>query len=85
MTNEQYACPCCGYMTLDERPPGTFDICSVCFWEDDRQQFEDPDLAGGANRVSLREARENFKRFGAREERFRHEVRSPLPHEIPKP
>ena len=24
---------CCGYRTLDER--GAFDICPVCFWEDD--------------------------------------------------
>lgn len=26
-------CLCCGYRTLDER--GAFDICPVCFWEDD--------------------------------------------------
>ena len=26
-------CLCCGYRTLDER--GCFDICPVCFWEDD--------------------------------------------------
>lgn len=26
-------CLCCGYRTLDER--GGFDICPVCFWEDD--------------------------------------------------
>jgi hypothetical protein len=26
-------CPCCGYYTLDGR--GGYDICPVCFWEDD--------------------------------------------------
>lgn len=26
-----YACPCCGYLTLDER--GGYEICSVCFWD----------------------------------------------------
>ena len=26
----RYACPCCGYLTLPEEPPGTFDICPVC-------------------------------------------------------
>ena len=26
-------CLCCGYRALDER--GGFDICPVCFWEDD--------------------------------------------------
>jgi hypothetical protein len=27
------SCPVCGYLTLDER--NTFDICGICFWEDD--------------------------------------------------
>ena len=35
----RYACPCCGFLTLDEAPPGTFAICPVCFWEDDDVQF----------------------------------------------
>jgi len=26
-------CLCCGYRTIDER--GAFDICPVCFWEDE--------------------------------------------------
>jgi rubredoxin len=39
----RYACSCCGYLTLDEQPPGTFDICPVCWWEDDPVQFDDPD------------------------------------------
>ena len=29
----KFACPCCGCVTLDER--GTYDICPVCFWEDE--------------------------------------------------
>lgn len=29
-----YRCLCCGYRTLDSR--GDYDICPVCFWEDDR-------------------------------------------------
>jgi hypothetical protein len=51
-----FSCPCCGYHTLQEKPPGTFDICPVCEWEDDLVQFNDPDFSGGANTVSLREA-----------------------------
>lgn len=38
----KYTCPCCGYRTLEE-PPGTFDICEICFWEDDGVHFDDPD------------------------------------------
>ncbi|MDE7398828.1 MAG: hypothetical protein K2N06_04780 [Oscillospiraceae bacterium] len=30
---EKFACLCCGCLTLDER--GGYDICPVCFWEDD--------------------------------------------------
>ncbi|EJS66361.1 hypothetical protein CN425_23275 [Bacillus cereus] len=56
----KYTCPCCGYKTLEEEPPGTYEICSICFWEDDPVQFKDPDLEGGANEVSLRQAQKNL-------------------------
>lgn len=62
---KKFTCPCCGYKTLDEEPPGTYDICPVCFWEDDNLQFADPDYRGGANGLSLREAQKNFSEFGA--------------------
>jgi hypothetical protein len=60
-----YPCPCCGQKTLDEEQPGTYDICSICFWEDDPVQFDKPDYEGGANHVSLNQARRNFLEFGA--------------------
>lgn len=59
-----FACVCCGLLTLDERPPGTWLICPGCGWEDDPAQCGDPDLRGGANAVSLREGRENYARHG---------------------
>ena len=31
----KYQCPCCGHYTLDDKPDNTFQICPVCFWEDD--------------------------------------------------
>jgi hypothetical protein len=31
-------CLSCGYKTLDEEPSGTYDICEICFWEDDGYQ-----------------------------------------------
>jgi Cysteine-rich CPCC len=79
-----YPCPCCGFLTLDQRPPGTFLICPVCFWEDDNVQAEDPEYSRGANAVSLQQARENFRQFGAVEARFSGSVRSPRPDEIPE-
>ena len=81
MSEARYACPCCGHLTLTEKPPGTFAICPVCFWEDDEVQFKNPMSAGGANQVSLVEARKNFREFGAIAEEFREQVRAPTPEE----
>ena len=79
----RYACPCCDCLTLAEPPSGTYAICDVCWWEDDAAQFRDPDYGGGANRPSLREARETFRRIGAIEQRFVGRARPPLPEERP--
>lgn len=61
----KYRCPCCGYYTLATRSKGNYDICPVCFWEDDPVQLARPDYAGGANGVSLNQARANYRQFGA--------------------
>ena len=45
---------------MDEKPPGTYDICDLCGWEDDAVQFAEPDYEGGANGESLREAQHRF-------------------------
>ena len=74
---DKYPCPCCGYKTLEEKPPGTYDICPVCFWEDDPVQFSDADCPGGANHVSLRKAQRNFLACGVSEVRFKENVRKP--------
>jgi hypothetical protein len=62
----RFPCPCCDQLTLGEAPPGTYEICKVCGWEDDLVQFRDPDYPEGANHVSLREARAEFARRGRR-------------------
>jgi hypothetical protein len=58
-------CPCCGYDTLTER--GQYDICYVCWWEDDGQDDEHADdVWGGPNGShSLTQARANFLRHGS--------------------
>ncbi len=78
-----FACPCCGFLTLHEGPPGTFQVCPVCFWEDDFVQFTDHSCRGGANRMSLDEARKNFSIMGACGEEFIAKIRSPSPGEHP--
>jgi len=78
------ACPCCSHRTLADLCPGSFEVCPVCDWEDDLIQFEDPELCGGANRVSLRQARENYLQFGACERQALSHVRQPLTSEASK-
>lgn len=73
----KYTCPCCGYKTLDEEPPGTYEICAICFWEDDPIQFEDPDYEGGANCISLKTAQQNVLNFGASDLASLSSVRKP--------
>lgn len=77
----KYKCPCCGFYTFDERPHGNYDICPICYWEDDPIQLEDETYEGGANHVSLQQARENFAKFGACEKEMIKFVRSPLDEE----
>jgi hypothetical protein len=70
-------CACCFYFTISEIK----ETCPVCFWEEDFYQEEHIDDNGGPNLVSLRKAKENFKLFGAIEERFKEYVRLPLEEE----
>ena len=74
---DRFPCPCCGFLTLSEKPPGTFVICPVCAWEDDNVQYDDPCYEGGANRVSLNEAKSNYLLFGARSRKDVLRVRPP--------
>lgn len=75
---EKFPCPCCGYLVFEE-PPGSFDICPICYWEDDVSQLRFPEAGGGANSHSLIQAQKNFMALGATEERFTSYVRSPTP------
>jgi len=70
----KFACPCCGYLVFDERD--CYEICPICFWEDDGIQIADPWFSGGANKPSLEESQRNFAEFGAMEKRFISNVRA---------
>lgn len=72
-------CPCCGYFTLSSK--GDYDICPVCFWEDDPFQRRDAEDDEGANSVCLRKARENYVEFGACTEKMTLFVREPYDDE----
>lgn len=68
-------CLCCRSRTV---PPGLNAVCPVCFWEDCSLADQEPNRPFGANKVSLNEARANFKKFGASQEKFITLVRDAL-------
>lgn len=78
-----HACPCCAHLTLTVR--GGFEICPVCFWEDDGQDDHDADkVRGGPNGDrSLHAARTNYAGCGACDDGSVQFVRGPLAHELP--
>lgn len=79
---EKYKCPCCGYFTLSEEPPGTFEICPVCYWEDDNVQFNDPTYPNGANEICLEDAKKNYLEYGAISKEFMKRTRKPVQEEM---
>lgn len=72
-----YFCPCCKFKTLHGR--SYYEICEICFWEDDGQDEHDAEvIRGGPNHdLSLRQAQTNFAAIGAVQDRFRKFVRAP--------
>lgn len=58
-----HQCPCCDYFALDSR--GEYEICPVCFWEDDGVDIQSPDAYSGPNHMTLRQGRRNFASLGA--------------------
>jgi hypothetical protein len=82
---ERYPCPCCDFLTFPVEPGGTYAGCPVCFWEDDADDFNEPDKGhlGPNYRLSLNQCRENFRRIGANRPEDLPHVRAPLPEEIP--
>jgi hypothetical protein len=72
------ACPCCGRRSLGAR--GFYEICAICWWEDDGQDNVDASkVIGGPNgALSLTAARANYLRHGtfnpARSDLVRHQV-----------
>ena len=72
--NKKYKCICCGNYTMEHEDPFYYDICPVCFWENDPIQNDNPTYEGGANKISLVKAKENFMKYGAVELRLKEYV-----------
>ena len=69
MKDRIFPCPCCGYLVFPN-PPGSYDICPVCGWEDDLSQLRFPLTDGGANADSLLEAQQIYLAREVRNEEY---------------
>jgi len=58
-------CPVCGEYEFEK--DSDYDVCPVCWWENDGVQLDDPDYDGGANEKSLNECRAAWKEKKRRE------------------
>lgn len=73
--NNMIKCPCCGEMTIDDSDFPIVEICEVCYWQYDVVAQRNPDKIIGPNKVSLNTARENYRLYGACEQRFINQVK----------
>ena len=76
---DRVPCPCCGYRTLPDRDD--YELCPVCFWEDDPTESRAPGFSGGANSVDILTAQQTYLRIGAMHTAFVDKVRPPRPDE----
>ena len=53
----QSMCQCCNYYYGYK---SEYEICPNCGWENDKVQGRDPDFRGGANKMSLNEAKKAY-------------------------
>lgn len=56
-----FKCPVCGKYTF-QSGPGSYEICPICGWENDKAQYKDPTLKGGSNRLSLKEYKKQYEK-----------------------
>jgi uncharacterized protein YjbI with pentapeptide repeats len=82
VTQDKQVCPCCYSRTLTSR--GRFEICEVCYWEDDDQDDVDADFVrGGPNgNLSLTEGRANYSALRSCDRLHSPSVRRPRPEEL---
>jgi len=56
-----FPCPCCSYRTLKSH--GEYDICPICYWEDDGNDEAGLSVYSIPNHMTLAEAKEKFKKL----------------------
>lgn len=81
----KYKCPCCGYWAIESDDEVVVEFCDVCLWQYDEVAHDNPNKnVGGANKISLNEARENYIKYGVSKKKYigKGENREPREDEI---
>ena len=82
----RYPCPCCGYLTFPvPREEAMAYICPVCLWENDVFDPGEDDPSDENRGMTLRQGRENYRKWGAVREDLVPHARQPRPGERPDP
>ena len=77
-------CPCRGHQALGEL--WAYEICPVCYWEENHSQLRHRTSGGGPNHgLSLIEAQADYRRIGAVTKEMRRHVRPPRDDGPPDP
>lgn len=62
MEEKKVNCKCCGAKEVPDGEIGLGFVCPKCGWEKDAVQEKYPDWEGGANKMSLNQAKEAYKK-----------------------
>ena len=82
----RYPCPCCGCLTFPvPREEAIAYICPVCFWENDVFDPGEDDPSDENGGMTLRQGRENYRKWGAVRPGLVPYARPPRPVERPDP
>ena len=82
----RYPCPCCGCLTFPApRDEAIAYICPVCFWENDVFDPGEDDPSDENGGMTLRQGRENYRKWGAVRPDLVPYARPPRPVERPDP
>ncbi len=75
----KYPCPCCGSLTLPVPSEEAIAyICPVCFWENDVFTPGEDEPSDENHGLTLRQGRENYRRWGAVREDLAGKTRPPV-------
>jgi len=76
----RHKCLCCNYLSLLTKDD--FEICEICYWEDDPLTKEVNKISSINHGLTLEDAKKNFVKFGAVEQKYIDQVKPKIKYPI---